>query len=118
MTEMGGDGVKVEFEAIGGKDGQAALERLPSGPMAIVIAHQLSTIHNADVICVVQDRQIVERGKHEELLALDGVIARFTSGSLSAPRPPHTALASGARRPARRTSTHHLLSKNHACGTL
>jgi ABC-type multidrug transport system fused ATPase/permease subunit len=52
---------------------QTALERLLSGRTAIVIAHRLSTIRNADVICVVQDGQIVERGKHEQLLALGGV---------------------------------------------
>jgi ABC-type multidrug transport system fused ATPase/permease subunit len=52
---------------------QDALRKLLSGRTAVVIAHRLSTIRNADLICVVQDGQIVEEGKHEELLALNGV---------------------------------------------
>jgi ATP-binding cassette subfamily B multidrug efflux pump len=52
---------------------QDALKRLLQGRTAVVIAHRLSTIRNADRICVVQDGQIVEQGKHEELLAHNGV---------------------------------------------
>jgi len=52
---------------------QDALRNLLSRRTAVVIAHRLSTIRNADLICVVQDGQIVDQGKHEELLALNGV---------------------------------------------
>jgi ATP-binding cassette, subfamily B, multidrug efflux pump len=51
---------------------QKAFDELLKGRTAFVIAHRLSTIRNADVILVLNDGQIIERGKHDELLAKEG----------------------------------------------
>jgi ABC-type multidrug transport system fused ATPase/permease subunit len=52
---------------------QEALNRLLRGRTAIVIAHRLSTVQHADLICVVQAGRIVERGRHEQLLIAGGL---------------------------------------------
>src|SRR5690606_5631607 len=48
---------------------QASLERLMAGRTTLVIAHRLSTVQNADLIVVMDGGQIIEQGKHDELLA-------------------------------------------------
>jgi ABC-type multidrug transport system fused ATPase/permease subunit len=52
---------------------QEALERLLQGRTAIVIAHRLSTVRNADLICVIDGGRIVARGTHDTLLAEKGL---------------------------------------------
>jgi subfamily B ATP-binding cassette protein MsbA len=54
-----------------------ALDRLMEGKTAIVIAHHLSTVRRADMIFVVKDCELVERGTHDELLAAAGLYAEL-----------------------------------------
>ena len=57
---------------------QEALSKVMTNRTSIVIAHRLSTIQNADEILVMVKGQIVERGKHEDLIELGGVYKRLT----------------------------------------
>ena len=56
---------------------QQALERLMAGRTTLVVAHRLSTIRTADLICVVADGQLVERGTHDQLIRLGGYYCRL-----------------------------------------
>jgi subfamily B ATP-binding cassette protein MsbA len=76
-----------------------ALDRLMEGKTSIVIAHRLSTIRRADVIFVVNDGGIVERGTHEDLLKQGGLYAELYhiyQGDTEAPQASETQQAAGA----------------------
>jgi ATP-binding cassette, subfamily B, bacterial MsbA len=58
---------------------QEALENLMKNRTSLVIAHRLSTVRNADLICVFHEGEIVERGTHNELIEIDGRYKRLHS---------------------------------------
>jgi ATP-binding cassette subfamily B multidrug efflux pump len=61
---------------------QAALRRLLQNRTAFVVAHRLSTIREADVILVIEDGRIVERGRHDELVARPGPYRRLLEAQI------------------------------------
>lgn len=58
---------------------QEALEHLMKDRTTLVVAHRLSTIRNADMICVLHDGKIVEQGRHDELLTRNGYYAKLAA---------------------------------------
>ncbi len=56
---------------------QAALNRLMEGRTTVVVAHRLSTVVDSDMIYVIEDGQVSEQGRHEQLLGKDGTYARL-----------------------------------------
>ncbi len=63
---------------------QQALQRLQSGRTTLVVAHRLATIRKADLILVMEEGRIVERGQHDDLLAENGLYARLCHLQFSA----------------------------------
>jgi len=62
---------------------QEALENLMKNRTSLVIAHRLSTVRNADMICVFNEGKIVETGTHDELIAKDGIYKKLHSMQMS-----------------------------------
>ena len=60
------------------------MRKLLRGRTAFVIAHRLSTIENADNILVVRDGNIVEQGRHAELLSMNGFYAQLYAAQFEA----------------------------------
>ncbi len=75
---------------------QSALTRLMQGRTTLVIAHRLSTIKHANTICVIDEGRVVERGSHDELVAMGGLYAELSRSQFIAEPAPEPAEADPA----------------------
>jgi subfamily B ATP-binding cassette protein MsbA len=75
---------------------QSALTRLMQGRTTLVIAHRLSTIKHANMICVIDEGRVVERGSHDELVAMGGLYAELSRSQFIAEPAPEPAEADPA----------------------
>lgn len=65
---------------------QDAMDRLMNGRTVLVIAHRLSTVKSANIVAVISDGQVVERGTHDELLNKDGIYTALVRRQLQGPK--------------------------------
>lgn len=65
---------------------QDAMDRLMNGRTVLVIAHRLSTVKSANIVAVISDGQVVERGTHDELLSKDGIYTALVRRQLQGPK--------------------------------
>jgi ATP-binding cassette subfamily C protein CydCD len=78
------DEATSHLDAVSEAEVRQALDRLSRGRTTLVIAHRLSTVREADLIVVLDDGAVVERGTHAELLALDGLYSHLIASQLGA----------------------------------
>jgi ABC-type multidrug transport system fused ATPase/permease subunit len=62
---------------------QEALEKLMKGRTTIIVAHRLTTIRNADCICVLKSGELVEQGTHDELIARKGLYSTLVKRQMT-----------------------------------